>query len=138
MDNLLGSNVSSQYMTPAFYKVPVSEIAASGSGTGTLITDGDSIFKLFYFQGTSDIDDPAEISPNNFEARIRLNTGRLITNDFIPQRILCPTQQFNVLEPCQIEFPGNTQINFEFNNLDSGSAINIWLVLRGVKIYVSP
>lgn len=136
MDNLLGSNVSSTYMTPAFYKVPIGELAANGSGTATLLTDGDSIFKLFYFQGTTEEDDPAEISPNNFEARVRLNTGRLITNDFIPQRILCPTQQFALLEPCQIEFPGNTQITFDFNNLTAATQ-NIQLVLRGVKIYVT-
>ncbi len=135
MDSLLGTNVSSKWMTPAFYRVPISQIAISGAGSATLITDGDSVFKLFYFQGSSDLDAATDVSPNNFTVQVKLNNGRLLTNDPIPQRILCPTQQFIITEPYQVEFPGNTQIQFNFVNLSAASVINIDLVLRGVKIY---
>lgn len=128
--------MSTRYLLPALYRVPSAQIAISGNDTQVLQTNGDSIFKLTAFQASTDLDEATDFSPNNFTVKITvLTTGRQLVNDFIPQRIIAPTQGFFIPEEFQPEFPPNTQIQFEYRNLSASSAINIDFVLRGIKIF---
>ena len=129
------TNLNAKLIIPGMYRVPTIQIANAGQDTRVLFTDGDSYFKLFFFAAVTDADAATDVAPNNFSVRITLlSTGRMISNDFIPQAILAP-KQFPIREPYAIEFPPNSQIQFEIKNL-AGKNLNLDLVLRGNKIFV--
>ena len=135
MDSCYQTNLNAKMIIPGMYRVPTVQIAIAGQDTKVLFTDGDSYFKLFYFEAVTDKDGATDVAPNNFSVRITLlSTGRMISNDFIPQAILAP-KQFPIREPWAIEFPPNSQLQFEIKNLNA-AAINLDLVLRGNKIFV--
>lgn len=129
------TNLNVQNAIPALYRVPTVAIGPNGQDTKVLFTDGDSYFKLFYFQASTDQDAANDPAPNNFSARITLmSTGRLLSNDFVPQAVLAP-KLFPIQEPYAIEFPPNSQIQFELRNL-TAQTINIDLILRGNKLFI--
>lgn len=138
MTNLLGSagQQSANFQIPAYYQVSVA-LTANSIGSTSLTTDGDSTFRLCIFQGTCSKDAAADISPNNFGVRIALQNGRVLTSPstiFVPQRVICPTQQFFVPLSWQIDFPPKSILEFTFQDL-SGDVNTVTFVLVGYKLF---
>lgn len=135
MNNFLGQPASSNSKIPAWYQVPTTTLGANAAGTFVLQTDGDSIFELDAFMGSSSADAATDFSPNNFTVKIQiLSSNRNLTNVDIPQRILCPAQLNPYRLRCPIQFQPNSQFQFSFLNLTAGN-LDISFALVGYRIY---
>ena len=138
---------TNQNAIPYLYKVSVS-LAASGTAQTTLIMQADSYFELRAILGTAYVGavgttaaakyEDALVNPNSFEVSIRDQTTSFdITNGRIPQRLLCGNAYNQILMQRPIAFTPQSNLFFDFLNLDTANPNVVTLVLHGFKVRVS-
>jgi hypothetical protein len=151
---------SSREILPFVYTVDIS-LAASGTGTKTLVLGSDSEFELYGFEARTNIDytgnaiaytmngivqtaSPAQglAAPDAFKILIKdVSTGRDLFTSALPRSLVCGnTANFFLPEGYRIRFPRQNQLQFDFTSLVSvlpagATTLDITFALRGYKIF---
>jgi hypothetical protein len=133
---------SSRDVIPFIYSVSI-DLAASASGSRTLVLGIDSEFELYGFEARTnqDIDltaprTAAVTQPDVFTIFITdTSTGRNFFTEPVGRALICSnsTQNFTP-EGVRIRFPRQEQFQFDFVNLTTNS-LTIQFGLRGYKIF---
>jgi hypothetical protein len=133
---------SSRDVIPFIYSVSIT-LAASASGSKTLVLGIDSEFELYGFEARTnqDIDlaapnTAAVTQPDVFTIFITdTSTGRNFFTEPVGRALICSnsTQNFTP-EGVRIRFPRQEQFQFDFVNLTTNS-LTIQFGLRGYKIF---
>lgn len=120
---------------PFYYVVNVT-IAAGSSAATTLIMMADSYFELAgIFGSTSNTNEATQVSPNNFSVQIRDQTsGNDLMSNQVQQRVLCGNAFNGLYEKRPIVFEPQSNLLFDFRNLDALNPVTVQLVLKGTKI----
>lgn len=155
----MAESVSSREILPFVYSVEIS-LAASGTGTKTLVLGADSEFELYGFEARTNADNSDQSTavingvaagtavnpvgtPDNFKILIKdISTGRDLFTNSLPRSLVCGSMvnQF-VPEGYRIRFPRQNQLQFDFTclystlPLSAGSTLDITFALRGYKIF---
>lgn len=156
----MAESVSSREILPFVYTVEIS-LAASGTGTKTLVLGADSEFELYGFEARTNVDytgsavaytmngvvqtgssAQALASPDCFKVLIKdISTGRDLFTTALPRSLITGnTANFFLPEGYRIRFPRQNQIQFDFTSLVSilpagASTLDITFALRGYKIF---
>ena len=156
----MAESVSSREILPFIYTVEIS-LAASGTGTKTLVLGADSEFELYGFEARTNIDNtgvgvastingivatgsPAfgTGAPDCFKVLIKdVSTGRDLFTSSLARSLVCGnTSNFFVPEGYKIRWPRQNQIQFDFistvSALPAGATtLDITFALRGYKIF---
>lgn len=120
------------------YVVSSGAMAASAVNVQqTLILEQDSWFELREYALSSSLDADTDQMPNNTSVQVTdLSTGRLMSNQAIPQRIWDPYNTvYKLARPTA--FPPNANILFTFNNLIASTNTST-AVLRGYRHFNGP
>ena len=159
----MAESVSSREILPFIYSVDIS-LAASATGTKTLVLGSDSEFELYGFEARTSADNSNQTGaviatsssgsisagnvnnviqvPDNFKVLIKdISTGRDLFTNAINRSLICGSaSNCFVPEGYRIRFPRQNQIQFDFTNLYSTlptalTNLDITFALRGYKIF---
>lgn len=154
----MAESVSSREILPFIYTVEIS-LAASATGTKTLVLGADSEFELYGFEARTNADNSSQTTavlagltagtvnnavqaPDNFKLLIKdISTGRDLFTNSLSRSLICGNvSQFFLPEGYRIRFPRQNQLQFDFTNLysvfPSGlTSLDIVFALRGYKIF---
>ena len=156
----MAESVSSREILPFVYSVDIS-LAASGTGTKTLVLGAGSEFELYGFEARTNIDAtgsavaytmngiaqagaPAQglASPDCFKVLIKdISTGRDLFTSALPRSLITGnTSNFFLPEGYRIRFPRQNQLQFDFTSLVSvlpagATNLDITFAMRGYKIF---
>jgi hypothetical protein len=128
-----GNNMNSANVLPFVYQVTLALTALQRLQT-TLTLAADSVFELHRIDGVSSRDTTTAFYNNNFDVQIQdLATGRFLSNDLIPQVLLCSPMNFNYREVRPVQFSPSTNLQFDIRETSNNTA-TVRIALHGYKL----
>ena len=120
---------------PFTYIVPIT-LAASATGSYSLILANDSEFDLQTIEASTSADTNSSQLANNFSLLMRdITGGRDYSTAPVPRYLLAGIAPQNVVQEGRcIRFPRKQQIEFQFLNL-TASSLTVTVALKGYKVF---